>query len=483
VTFTQDVDFSSATITEPASFDRARFLGAAAFSGAEFAGGFSFLECAFEQQVAFVAVTCTGEAELTGAQFGGPALFAGLTVSGDLVCSNAKFSDYAVAHRLAVDGQVSFQRAEFSGVASFYEARFSGNTVFDFARFEGAAVFNEARFARDVTMREVRFTAAPDLRPIVVDGVLDLFRANFEQPIAADLRARTILLALAVFEAGGEILVRGGGIRLDQARFDKPTLVAAHPQEEVPPRVISLGGTRCAGLTISGLDLTTCRLQGAHNLDELRVERGRFGSPPSSPRWTKRRTIAEEHHWRAIRWPAWALDRRYLPPDELAIAGIYRALRKGLEDQKDEPGAADFYYGEMEMRRHGAVSRAERWILWAYWLSSGYALRASRAFTTLVVTVLLFAFLFDQGGLRDPGAETKVVHASGNTLRLEQGKRPAPPSYGDSLTYAAGTATAVLGPPTRPLTRLGEWLRIVLRVIGPVLIGLTVLSIRGRVKR
>jgi hypothetical protein len=33
------------------------------------------------------------------------------------------------------------------------------------------------------------------------------------------------------------------------------------------------------------------------------------------------------------------------------IAGLYRALRKGREDLKDEPGAADFYYGEMEMRR------------------------------------------------------------------------------------------------------------------------------------
>jgi hypothetical protein len=32
------------------------------------------------------------------------------------------------------------------------------------------------------------------------------------------------------------------------------------------------------------------------------------------------------------------------------IAGLYRALRKGREDARDEPGAADFYYGEMEMR-------------------------------------------------------------------------------------------------------------------------------------
>jgi hypothetical protein len=33
------------------------------------------------------------------------------------------------------------------------------------------------------------------------------------------------------------------------------------------------------------------------------------------------------------------------------VAPLYRALRKAQEDAKDEPGAADFYYGEMEMRR------------------------------------------------------------------------------------------------------------------------------------
>ncbi|MGX1887663.1 hypothetical protein [Streptomyces sp. NPDC055287] len=29
------------------------------------------------------------------------------------------------------------------------------------------------------------------------------------------------------------------------------------------------------------------------------------------------------------------------------LAPVYRALRKAFEDSKKEPGAADFYYGEM----------------------------------------------------------------------------------------------------------------------------------------
>jgi hypothetical protein len=38
-----------------------------------------------------------------------------------------------------------------------------------------------------------------------------------------------------------------------------------------------------------------------------------------------------------------------LTPDRLAM--LYRVLRKAQEDSKNEPGAADFYFGEMEMRR------------------------------------------------------------------------------------------------------------------------------------
>jgi hypothetical protein len=44
-------------------------------------------------------------------------------------------------------------------------------------------------------------------------------------------------------------------------------------------------------------------------------------------------------------------DQRSGALDSGQIAGLYRALRKGRGDIKDEPGAADFYYRVMEMRR------------------------------------------------------------------------------------------------------------------------------------
>ena len=65
------------------------------------------------------------------------------------------------------------------------------------------------------------------------------------------------------------------------------------------------------------------------------------------------------------------------------IAELYRAFRKGGEDAKDEPDAADFYYGEMEMRRHaggrGEVYRGqvERAILTLYLLRGSHPAASS----------------------------------------------------------------------------------------------------------
>lgn len=129
-------------------------------------------------------------------------------------------------------------------------------------------------------------------------------------------------------------------------------------------------------------------------------------------RWTRRRTLAEEHHWRALSTsqpasPSGSMPtpRQWCPgpyhpdpgltPGPEDVAALYRQLRKAFEDGKNEPGAADFYHGECEMRRHGRAGtpKGERRLLWGYRLLSGYGLRASRALgwlsAAMLVTILL----------------------------------------------------------------------------------------------
>jgi hypothetical protein len=242
-----------------------------------------------------------------------------------------------------------------------------------------------------------------------------------------------------------------------------------------------------AGLGLGSVELADCRFQGAHHLDKLRLEAGvSFATTPTllgRLGWDWRQVIGEERSWRADRSSQWVAPRcpawsgvRQEALDAGQIAGLYRALRKGREDAKDEPGAADFYYGEMEMRRHargrtsstrnhGAQTpyggRMERIILSAYWLVSGYGLRVWRALTWLAVLTAVFA---------------AALHLIGFT------RAPQPTSYWTSLLYAF-RATLSLPDNDVALTAWGKLLQALLRLTGPLLLGLALLALRGRVKR
>ncbi len=157
-----------------------------------------------------------------------------------------------------------------------------------------------------------------------------------------------------------------------------------------------------ANLSITDVDLSQCRFAGARLLDQLRLEgRCKFDHPPRGVRrgwawppvwrWSSRLVIAEEREWRATtpKCAGWRASRSdqvaEVGPEQLA--GLYRRLRKAQEDAKNEPGAADFYYGEMEMRRKAATTpTGERARLWLSWLVSGYGVRnARRLWPTVVI--------------------------------------------------------------------------------------------------
>ncbi|WP_143447295.1 hypothetical protein [Kibdelosporangium aridum] len=79
---------------------------------------------------------------------------------------------------------------------------------------------------------------------------------------------------------------------------------------------------------------------------------------------------------------------------------LYRSLRKAFEDAKNEAGAGDFYYGEMDARRHASTTgRSERALLTLYWMISGYGHRAGRTLAALAVLVVVLFALLAQFGL------------------------------------------------------------------------------------
>ncbi|MEX2588485.1 MAG: hypothetical protein WD602_10925 [Actinomycetota bacterium] len=171
----------------------------------------------------------------------------------------------------------------------------------------------------------------------------------------------------------------------------------------------------------------------------------------------------------------------------MQIAAIYRGLRKGREDAKHAPGAADFYYGEMEMRRHSSdTPTAERAILFAYWLLSGYALRTSRALIALVAVVLVDWLALGAVGYQQPARQEAVLRGQIGDEPVEVDLTEAPPvepGWDDAFWASVESAAFRAPEDSRALTRPGQITTTALRVLGPGLIVSAVLSLRGRVKR
>lgn len=128
----------------------------------------------------------------------------------------------------------------------------------------------------------------------------------------------------------------------------------------------------------------------------------------------------------------------------------------------------------------------EHVLLTLYWLTSGYAQRASRALATLALVIVLFAAMLTIFGFPNAGPTTKAVGVNPSGALVYQRVRSPEQSVATQFLDAAifsATSAALLSGTERPLTRAGRVLRIALRVLGPILVGLVLLSIRGRVKR
>jgi hypothetical protein len=533
--------FDGASFGDGAQFDGATFGGGAQFWHATFGADADFSGAAFGDDALFFETTFGDNADFNSATFGANASF-----------SHAAFGDHTNFGTATFDWSASFVSATFGHHASFVSATFDDYARFDGATFDANANFSGATFGANAWFNGATFgdgtlfrgTAFGDwirFGPILVTGELRLQQSIFGQSPDLAISADHLKCQRARFPDGVRLRIRWAEIALDGASFGRPSVLEAAPPFDQPnskdeaalveiiqardqpyrterPRPVCLAGCDVHNLVLAGCDLRACRFTGAHNLTALRLE-----GPtvlPSAPRgwqhgrtlptlrwWGRRETIAEEHDWRQ-RQSTGASWRGAPPPGPspytadwhdpsnpvgpAEVAAVYRGLRKGREDHNDEPGAADFYYGEMEMRRHDRTKpRAERAVLVLYWLVSGYALRASRALAWLAGVLILATVLLAAVGLQPPvmttGLEAVITGSPPHqALRFEA---PSSSTAGRPFAARLGIAAlvavegAVFRASDQALTYMGRLIQAVLRFVGPILLGLAVLSIRGRVKR
>jgi uncharacterized protein YjbI with pentapeptide repeats len=477
--FTGDVRFGGVFFAGSTRFDRVEFDGLAAFDGTRFAGHYTrFDEARFHKTARFVQAVFDQNVWFNDVEFGGHLMFNGARFLGDLSVNGARFM-----------GAARFNSATFAALAWFKRARFLGErTCFDGAEFAGSARFDDTVFGGDVSFAETRFAGAQVIGPVTATGRFDFDDAVFERAVRMEVDAAELTCRNVRFDDIAELQVRRAVVVCDGAAPSARLTIAAPPCQasaELPgPRLRSLNGVDTEKLVLNNVDLSGCLFAGARQLDRIRIGgydafartpysgRWRWGWSagrvwPGVWRWSARRTLADEHLWRSTtrKRQGWTgLDgTAALGPERIAV--LYRELRKAHEDRADQPGAADFYYGEMEMRRHSRTTPfSERLVLAAYWAVSGYGLRASRALLALLGVVMIAAFLLQHFGFPPP----------------------TQPGYLASLLYSASATLSldlkVAGFP-ETISEAGQVVRILLRVSGPLCLGLAALALRGRVKR
>ena len=481
-------DFERATFEDSAGFRRAAFEGLACFVDSTFQSYADFSQTFFHAEARFDAARFEKEADFSVAEFTNSAVFGGVI-----------FRSTCSLQFIMVRRDARFDRAEFND-----EVR-----------------LDDAIFARLALFRQAVFRERLTLGPLVCGEALVLDAATIAGPTTFEVSARRVSAARTRFEEPVTLEVRHAAVDLGGALLQHPFTVSTaapnertrHAEEELigddaTPEglvsVTSLRGVDASMVLLAGVDLGRCAFSGTHHLDQLRLEgRWRLGGTPRGLRWShgvprwcaRRQVIEEERQWRTH--PSRSARTRHdwgpPPSDPDAVPGLsaltttYRQLRKAREDAKDEPGAADFYYGEMEMRRYARPWRdAERWLLQAYWALSGYGLRASRALGWLLAAMCGTVLLMTAVGLPDtPGrpypASSGVVGTQAPTLDRPFTERFTPARAERAADVVLNSV--VFRASGQQLTLAGRYVEKAARFTEPTLIALAALALRGRLKR
>ena len=274
-----------------------------------------------------------------------------------------------------------------------------------------------------------------------------------------------------------EFVTQGSRLRLHRLILGQPFTITIGDGTESSSVESLTASTLTEPLTIGdGVSLTDCSLLGTTGLEHLRLV--------GDPQWARHRHrshLADEHPPARWRW-----TNRTAGPAK--VEALYRQLRASLESSKAAPAAADFYYGELEMRRNASRRwSVERWLLDIYKWVGGYGVRAWRPFATYLTVLAMTAAGFRY---RTSWWVTDVLAAQGADPTSTTTPSGAKVSAGlhfnrfwDAAAFVARNSISLLSAPAAGLTAGGTFVLIAERFAAVTLLALGVLALRARVQR
>ena len=435
--FSGDIDFSDLEFVGPTHFDEIEFDRSAIFKGTEFRGNVSFIKAKFGGGVDFREASfirserieenldelwdsVIGAISFFGAQFESHADFRDSTFEVTSRFSNAHFK-----------GPVSFRRVEFCEHSS---AEFSGTT------FSHNCYFVEVESSSTITFTECLFSEEADFRNATLLGATRFIRANFARLArfggAPTRESKRISLNVCFWETNMErVSFRNADLRNVSFYYcyslDKVELIAclwnkAFNRQRVLYDELALRGCKPNWGT-EGIDAESGVIAGSNVSTD-----GQSAVSDGVPR---------EDEWERLE-------------------NTYRDLRRNFEDRRDFAGASEFYVGEMEVRRLKKPERQRQlFSLEAlYRHLSSYGENWWKPLLYLFGLIVISSFVYT-------GWPTDSL-----TLML-------------SLLHSFSVLTLLRVSVAEPLHWTGQLMAILQLVISPILITLSLLAIRRKLKR
>jgi len=464
--------------------DNTTFSGEVDFTEATFGGNADFNEVTFSGNANFIKATFSGEVDFTQATFSGDIAFSRAKFSGDIAFSRAKFSGFATFTQATFGGYAAFRRAKFSSEAYFSQAKFSDNANFSEAKFRGIAYFNTISFDGPTYFTQAVFLASLNLdgtvfsKQAAFDGAafhhLKLLRITFKFP--AHL-TRCNIHHLSYSPHLGERLtfdncrtIRHRGKKTVGFKFENPDL---------------------GRLAFHNMDLADVALLGTDIADTRFI----------SCAWKRNDGYMQvpEHAHTMGDGDAKQLDR---------LEGLYRALKRNLEEAKEYAQAGDFHFREMQVRQKRMGLEAdsdgketqpfsshwyERRMLGLYGLVADYGESWRKLFVGMVASVVAVGTIIAFSTISPPVDTITGATPLMKTAAAKQATCPAElVNMATANDIGHGVYTTLLGllpfatARTVGLGCLAGWAKLLIAFEGLTLVTLTtlfVMAVRRRFRR
>jgi uncharacterized protein YjbI with pentapeptide repeats len=244
---------------------------------------------------------------------------------GSLTMTDCVFEDVASFDNSEIYGAISFNDAKFMQTANLNELKIRDapfmrgwmpgidipSAAFTMCRTQFESSFGlSADVDGTAVIDEITFSGVADGFSISATGALRLSRLTLESFNSLEVSSDEVVTVDQFhMQGGGELKVAGSRFSMTNFTCAKPVLTQSIADQQAhasKPKLTTLKGTNCDGLTLSGFDYGETRFLGAAKLDSLIIT-GEFTLRSTSGPRARRAVLAEEaaarassEHWNKL---------------------------------------------------------------------------------------------------------------------------------------------------------------------------------------